>query len=123
MRAKDDGWRVDCGLDPELADYVAACRAGRAGSAETPEPVNPRPGYLPTVAKDGRTHWVRDLTGTRFGLLTVTALGARDGGNGRQWECRCDCGRTVTVAGKNLKSGVTRSCGASIHHRKRKETR
>lgn len=56
-----------------------------------------------------------DLTGQRFGRLTVEA---RDGiavsPNGQTrptWLCRCDCGQTVTVFGENLRNGRTKSCG------------
>ena len=28
-----------------------------------------------------------------------------------QWLCKCDCGNTVTVIGKHLRSGNTKSCG------------
>lgn len=52
-----------------------------------------------------------DLTGKRFGRLTVLC---RDGSNDQQaplWWCYCDCGNSKTVAGFNLKSGQTQSCG------------
>lgn len=32
-------------------------------------------------------------------------------GHKRMWECLCDCGKTTIVAGVNLKSGRTKSCG------------
>jgi hypothetical protein len=50
-----------------------------------------------------------DLTGRRFGLLTV--LSHVPGSSPTKWNCICDCGKkTITAAGK-LKSGLTRSCG------------
>lgn len=53
-----------------------------------------------------------DLTGQRYGLLTVVAranaAGARADAN---WSCRCDCGATINVFGFRLKSGGTTSCG------------
>jgi hypothetical protein len=50
-----------------------------------------------------------DLTGRRFGKLTVIR---RANGNGRPiWACRCDCGGTATVSGAALRSRHTRSCG------------
>lgn len=47
-----------------------------------------------------------DLTGNRFGRLTVLSYV----GNYR-WNCSCDCGATKTVAGGNLRSGSSKSCG------------
>src|SRR5262245_17127587 len=43
-----------------------------------------------------------DLTGQRFGQLTVIELIGR---RWRQplWRCRCDCGRTTAVVGNSLK--------------------
>ena len=57
-----------------------------------------------------------DLTGMRYGRLTVLN---REGswyneygeGGFPKWRCRCDCGRETVVIGRNLKSGMTRSCG------------
>lgn len=51
----------------------------------------------------------RNLVGEKFGRLTVVRLVQR---NPVTWECRCDCGTTITVVGTgNLKSNNTKSCG------------
>lgn len=51
-----------------------------------------------------------DLTGMRFGRLTVISQGERT--NGRiGWLCKCDCGNIKTICGKNLKNGMIQSCG------------
>ena len=58
-----------------------------------------------------------DLTGRRFGRLTVVKRAenyvTRDGINRQtQWECECDCGtKGVIVLAQNLKTGKTVSCG------------
>lgn len=53
-----------------------------------------------------------NLTGRRFGRLTVLRLDPRDIGRGqRRWVVRCDCGNEPAVAAKALVSGTTRSCG------------
>lgn len=49
----------------------------------------------------------RDLTGIRFGKLTVVSRV----GNAFRWHCNCDCGGTVTAEGSNLRKGATKSCG------------
>ena len=55
---------------------------------------------------------LKDLTGMRFGRLTVTRLlSTRSNDGGATFECLCDCGRVITTTGHNLTSGDTRSCG------------
>lgn len=57
---------------------------------------------------------VIDLTGQRFGCLTVEKRAGRDvSPRGRYvtWSCRCDCGQAVIVRGAKLREGTTRSCG------------
>ena len=51
-----------------------------------------------------------DLTGQRFGKLTVLAP-AGNIGPYTAWLCRCECGREAVVATRRLRSGGTRSCG------------
>jgi hypothetical protein len=55
-----------------------------------------------------------DLTGRRFGRLTVEAMsGKRVRGKAavRMWWCVCDCGKRVEVAGFQLRHAHTKSCG------------
>lgn len=55
---------------------------------------------------------IHDLVGERFGLLTVIERSESKTNCGNyRWECVCDCGNTVTVAGGDLLSGHTKSCG------------
>lgn len=57
----------------------------------------------------------KDLTGERFGRLTVVSRGPDQvsaGGKIRAcWNCVCDCGKHCLTAGFCLKSGNTKSCG------------
>jgi hypothetical protein len=57
----------------------------------------------------------RDLTGIKFGRLTVKHQEAKtvQKGLGRFWVCRCDCGKQISVYRGNLLSGNTTSCGCS----------
>lgn len=58
---------------------------------------------------------VKDLTGQRFGNLTVLMRSSNKTSDGRiKWICLCDCGNTTEVLGKDLKSYHTISCGC-IH--------
>lgn len=51
-----------------------------------------------------------DLTGQRFGRLTVLERDYSDTKN-VTWICQCDCGNKVRVRSGNLCSGNTQSCG------------
>lgn len=58
---------------------------------------------------------LNDLTGQRFGRLTVVerAENIRQA-NGKpvvMWECICDCGNKIITSGRNLKTESTKSCG------------
>lgn len=56
-----------------------------------------------------------DLTGQRFGKLTVIKengfINKPDGRRSRLWLCQCDCGNIINVQHVYLKSGDTTSCG------------
>ena len=54
-----------------------------------------------------------DLTGRKFGRLTVISNGDTAKNGDIQWWCQCDCGNKELsiVRTYNLKSGHTRSCG------------
>lgn len=57
----------------------------------------------------------KDLTGQRFGRLTVIERAedgvAPSGSKKIRWLCQCDCGTTKIVCGSELNKGDTRSCG------------
>ena len=51
-----------------------------------------------------------DLTGQRFGKLTV--LGAAENiGSRTAWRCKCECGQEATVTTRRLRAGSWTSCG------------
>ena len=56
-----------------------------------------------------------DLTGQRFGKLTVIKRDndyvSPKGYVALNWLCQCECGQRVVVRGCNLKSGASQSCG------------
>ena len=54
----------------------------------------------------------KDLTGQRFGRLTVLYEAEERSNAGKvRWVCQCDCGKQTTVVGAGLTSGHTQSCG------------
>lgn len=58
---------------------------------------------------------MEDLTGKRFGRLTVKQsdgiIEYKCGTKKEKWLCKCDCGREVSVLSSDLKTGHTKSCG------------
>lgn len=57
-----------------------------------------------------------DLTGQRFGRLSVLERAGNDSHGQAQRVAVCACGTTKTVAGAQLRSGKTRSCGCLARH-------
>lgn len=51
-----------------------------------------------------------DLTGQRFGRLTVVERAANHGSR-VFWHCKCDCGNEKDIAGSALRYGRSTSCG------------
>lgn len=54
--------------------------------------------------------WREDLTGQKFGRLTVIAAAEAVHG-ARRWLCRCDCGTETIVGHSQVKNGLSKSCG------------
>lgn len=54
---------------------------------------------------------MNDLTGQRFGRLTVIAQAEPRKDKRRRWVCRCDCGGQTTTDTTKLTRGLTHSCG------------
>lgn len=51
-----------------------------------------------------------NMIGEKFGRLLITAR-AENFGTRAAWKCLCECGKSVVVDGKKLRTGHTRSCG------------
>lgn len=54
-----------------------------------------------------------DLTGTKFGKLTVLRFAGVDKRRQALWEVRCDCGRVVVALAHKMRLGAKKSCGCS----------
>lgn len=52
-----------------------------------------------------------DLTGQRFGRLTVIGLDESKGTRRTYYYCQCECGKVKSIRGDGLKAGAVRSCG------------
>lgn len=62
-----------------------------------------------------RKRKVRDLTGQKFGKLTVLYKAPNyispSGSQRSMWHCRCECGKEKDIRADGLLSGSTQSCG------------
>ncbi len=52
-----------------------------------------------------------DLTGQIFERFRVVRFWKLDRWRNSMWLCRCDCGNTRVVVGRDLRNGHTKSCG------------
>jgi len=66
---------------------------------------------------------VRDLTGQKFGRLTVIARRPAIKGDHVAWRCLCDCGREHVATGNNLVRGKVGSCGCAKAEANRRRCR
>lgn len=94
-------WRCSCECGAEVITRASSLKSGHTKGC-------------------GQKHRrVEDLTGRKFGKLTVLCR-AEDhlNPNGTKyimWLCRCECGNETIVRATSLKSGHTISCGCAHH--------
>jgi len=62
-----------------------------------------------------------DLTGQKFGRLTVLERVKNDNYGHVRWLCQCECNKRTLVKGYNLKSGHTKSCGCLMRELKKEK--
>lgn len=67
----------------------------------------PKPMFGPWMCR------IKDITGHKFGSLTVEKFVGRTKTRSSVWLCKCDCGKETTVSGAQLRNGKTQSCGCS----------
>lgn len=86
---------------------------------KTTRPVSPpteAPSSAPAAHVDlpmqpvGGSPLLKDMTGQRFGRLTVISRAENTARGLARWNVRCDCGALRIVSGSNLRTGTTKSC-------------
>ena len=98
--------RCDCGQETVVRTIHLRC--GRIKTCGHQINVGNHP-WLAFVDGNGRDCKKLDLTGQRFGSLTVLSP-AENIGDCTAWVCRCDCGREITVKTTCLQTGRTKTC-------------
>lgn len=62
---------------------------------------------------------VKDLTGKKFGTLTVLERAENrytpNGNRFTYWRCECDCGKITEVRAEHLIAGKVKTCGSGVH--------
>ena len=59
-----------------------------------------------------------DITGKKFGRLTVLEYAGSNNSNRALWKCLCDCGNEVIARSDALKTGKKQSCGCLNNERR-----
>lgn len=103
--------------DPELAERFR--RMGETLGQNRMKKLTPlERSSLSRLANSRRTSTRRvDLTGRTSGKLTVLKFAGNNKWGNATWQCRCSCGKEVTVSGKQLTrkdARVTKSCGCVV---------
>lgn len=57
---------------------------------------------------------LNDLTGQKFGKLTVLKQDENKHGQGAYWICQCECGKICSIKGSKLTSDGVKSCGCEV---------
>ena len=94
--------QCDCGNICSIrADHVKSGHATSCGCAK-----------IKAAAEQGKKSLI-DITGQKFGKLTVLKRDDSYQGEHVKWICQCECGNIISVFGNNLKRLHTTSCGCS----------
>ena len=64
------------------------------------------------------TSSIKDLTGEKFGMLTVLEKTDERDHHTVVWKCECDCGNIINVSGRDLIHKRKESCGCVNKHMK-----
>lgn len=66
---------------------------------------------MATTPVSARGSRFKDMTGGRFGRLTVVEEAGRQKNRQVLWRCECECRNIIVVQGSHLRAGHTKSCG------------
>lgn len=93
-------WRCQCSCG-----RIIVTSAGRLGSGSSKSCGRHR--------HEIRSSKTIDLTGMTFGQLKVLSFIERLGSGRIKWLCICKCGKQKPIAGKDLRTGGSQSCGCA----------
>lgn len=64
----------------------------------------------------------KDISGLKFGKLTVLRFSHMDVNRNSYFECICDCGKTTYVRKSRLNASITKSCGCFVKSKEYSKT-
>lgn len=101
-KTKSTYWKCRCDCGREVSVVGSNLTTGKATKCR----------YCRDENKESPSNFI-DLTGQKFGRLTVVGRENRQDGIKwvAYWKCICDCGNVCVVAGTKLTTGHTKSCG------------
>ena len=70
-----------------------------------------RRGITQSCGCSKKSSQIIDITGNKYGRLTVNKYVGKTKSRCTLWECKCDCGNIIIAKKSNLISGNTKSCG------------
>lgn len=88
--------------------WICRCDCGNETKASTSDLRN---GHKKSCGCRKKRPNAKDLTGQRFGRLTVIKRNGTNQHRRAIWRCKCDCGKYTNVNAPDLLSGNTKSCG------------
>lgn len=91
--------------------WICKCECGNEIEVDTNHLNSGHTRSCGCLLKDKNKERIIDITGQKFGLLTVIGKNPDSPLKNIHWYCKCECGNIIEVSGKNLKSGNTQSCG------------
>lgn len=97
-------WLCKCDCGNETVVYMSSLRSGNTKSC----------GCL-QKEKASQRNFI-DLTGKKFGKLTVLSRLGQSKSRKVLWNCRCECGNETVAESHKLLSGETKSCGCLRIH-------
>ena len=104
--------------DKKQSYWAVRCNCGRyfaVRASAVANNITKSCGCLNAELTAQRAHdmFFRDLTGQKFGKLTVIAYAGKDKNHHTLWKCQCECGNITIVSTSNLTTGHTMSCGCN----------
>jgi len=99
--------------------WLCRCKCGKQSICLGQQLKNKRVQSCGCKARERYRDMLEDLTGKRFGSLTVLHR-IKTNFSHPIWKCVCDCGEETNVAASNLRSHSIKSCGC--YRKKRMST-
>ena len=90
--------------------WICECECGNVVEVSTNNLKQKNTQSCGCLQKDKARERIIDITGNRYGLLTVLNRNMEIDDGISRWDCLCDCGRKVRLTKNSLLSG-TSSCG------------